>query len=195
MSDRVLVKCPDWQTDDDLGSRKRNRKSPREAVPTRDRILHNTHYFKEKTVLITIKPCNLAGVYSPWNSGGCFSQSSGLISDRFSPLPDKWDCRKVGSKMGIFGNGERFRGVFITLFHHQDNIIPLSGRWILLPVNYVWAHISIGIPAGCIRVLTRKAGIRWTSHELYSLPGEAGNMGRDTEIFWPKGAVFLTAVI
>jgi hypothetical protein len=65
MSDKVLAKCPDWQTDDDLGSRKHDGKSPGEAVPTRDRILHITHYFTEKPVLIRKKPCNLAGVYSP----------------------------------------------------------------------------------------------------------------------------------
>jgi hypothetical protein len=34
--DQVPAKCPDWQTDDDLGSRKCNGKSPEETVPTQD---------------------------------------------------------------------------------------------------------------------------------------------------------------
>jgi hypothetical protein len=67
LSNRVLVKCPDWQTDDDLRPRKCNGKSPEEAAPTRDRIIRINHYFSGKTVLIRKKSCNLTGFPSPGN--------------------------------------------------------------------------------------------------------------------------------
>jgi len=62
---RVPAKCPDWQTDNDLGSRKRNEKSPGEMMPTRGRILHINRYFIKTNRLNQEKPCNIAGWSSP----------------------------------------------------------------------------------------------------------------------------------
>jgi len=69
MRNHVPVKCPDWQTDNDLGSRKRNEKSPEEAVPTRGRILHINRYFIKISRLNQEKPCNLAAFLSPGSLG------------------------------------------------------------------------------------------------------------------------------
>jgi len=69
MRNQIPVKCPDWQTDNDLGSRKRFKKSPEEVVPTWDRILHINRYFIKICHLNQEKPSNLAAFLSPGSLG------------------------------------------------------------------------------------------------------------------------------
>jgi len=89
LSNRVLAKCPDWQTDDDLGSRKYNGKSPEEAVPTRDKIVRINHYFSEKSVSIRKKSCNLAGFLSLGNLGQFTDYPQERNAARCPLLPEK----------------------------------------------------------------------------------------------------------
>jgi hypothetical protein len=59
---RVPVKCPVWQTDNDLSYRKITGKFPVEAMPTPDNISYIHRYFQKIVVFIRKKPCTLAGV-------------------------------------------------------------------------------------------------------------------------------------
>jgi len=106
LSNRVLVKCPDWQTDDDLGSRKRKGKSPEEAVPTRDRILHNNHYFSGKTVLIRKKSCHLAGFLSPKYVGQFTGNPQGETLPGARCCPKNEFARKWGLKWIFLETGK-----------------------------------------------------------------------------------------
>ena len=59
---RVPVKCPVWQTDNDLEYGKMTEKSPVGTMPTPDNISYILRYFQKIVVLIRKKPCTLAGV-------------------------------------------------------------------------------------------------------------------------------------
>ncbi len=105
MRNRVPVKCPDWQTDNDLGSRKRNEKSPEEEVPTPGRILHINRYFIKISRLNQEKPCNIAAFLSPGSPG----QFTGNPKQKRRPGPrcclkneyfEKWGLNRAFWEMG-----------------------------------------------------------------------------------------------